>query len=345
MVPWISIQSLFLLFAVPWFIDGVDAFSQPSVCKGNFGNVPSHRCRNGIPFAAATENEEGATTVASSISERASNAQSEAQEALTAVGWSLPAQGDLTSDDPFVQAIDASIQRDIGVSLEELLNPAKVVNLERDLYVSRWQLAELTGQTTVAGATTLTTADCDGGGGGDEAEALRKVIQKKEADLLIERRSVFRGWLKNVFLVQALLSFALSFVMATQPATLFGSFAWYNNPQYNMDISISVLGYWWWWLFVIPSLRSRRPKGNEKQALDIAFLASPLVSLIAPVATKDTGLIWWANCLVVAGAYGYAFLLSSDEDSDDDSSPQPEWLKFVYKSLDFGSGRERGARN
>jgi hypothetical protein len=40
-------------------------------------------------------------------------------------------------------------------------------------------------------------------------------------------------------------------------------------------------------------------------------------------------------------------LLSVDEDSDDDASQQqqPEWLKFVYKSLDFGSGRERGARN
>jgi hypothetical protein len=338
-------RSLTLLLLAAVFIVGTDGFSRPSFHTVNRIPFPSLGSRNTvISLAASTDNEEGSTT---SISDRASTAQSEAQEALTAVGWSLPAQGDLTSDDPFVQAIDASIQRDIGVSLEELLNPAKVVNLERDLYVSRLQLAELTGQTTPTSATTLTTADCDGGGGGDEAESLRKVIQKKEADLLVERRSVFRGWLKNVFLVQAVLSFALSFVMATQPATLFGSFSWYNNPQYNMDISISVLGYWWWWLFVIPSLRSRRPKGNEKQALDIAFLASPLVSLIAPVATKDTGLIWWANFLVVAGAYGYAFLLSVDEDSDDDASQQqqPEWLKFVYKSLDFGSGRERGARN
>ena len=58
------------------------------------------------------------------------------------------------------------------------------------------------------------------------------------------------------------------------------------------DISISVLGYWWWWLFVVPSLRSRRPKGQEKAALDIAFLGTPLISLIAPIATKDTFLIW-----------------------------------------------------
>ena len=58
------------------------------------------------------------------------------------------------------------------------------------------------------------------------------------------------------------------------------------------DISIQVLGYWFWWLFIVPSLRSRRPKGDEKKALDIAFLGTPIVSALAPVVTKDTGLIW-----------------------------------------------------
>ena len=159
---------------------------------------------------------------------------------------------------------------------------------------------------------------------------------------MIERRSVFRGWLKNVFLVQAVLSFGLSYVMATNPASLFGGFSWYG--YYNMDISISVLGYWWWWLFVVPSLRSRRPKGAEKKALDLAFLATPAVSLLAPVVTKDTGVIWLANLAVVAAAYGYAFVLDQNDEDDDSDAQQPAWLKFVFKSLDFGSGRERGAR-
>lgn len=112
------------------------------------------------------------------------------------------------------------------------------------------------------------------------------------------------------------------------------------------------MGYWFWWLFIVPSLRSRRPKGAEKKALDIAFLGTPLVSILAPVATKDTGLIWIANFAVVAASYGFAFLTEGNDDSDDDSASddeskkqQPAWLKFVYKSLDFGSGRERGARN
>lgn len=272
--------------------------------------------------------------------------QSDARDALESVGWSMPAEGDLTSDDPFVQAIDASIQQDVGVSLDELLNPAKVVNLERDLYVLRAELAELTGASEIDAsipANKWTTELCDGGGGGEAAEELRAKIDKKEKDLLIERRSVFRGWLKNIFLGQAVISFALSYVMATNPASLFGGFSWYYS--YNMDISISVLGYWWWWLFVVPSLRSRRPKGPEKKALDIAFLGTPAISVVAPIFTKDTGLIWLANLLVVAVAYGFAFVAADDDGSNDGTnSQQPEWLSFVYKSLDFGSGRERGAR-
>lgn len=300
---------------------------------------PSRRAALHPPVALWDASSKETTT------ERKDEVRAEAQDALNNVGWSMPAEGDLTSDDPFVQAIDAGIQRDVGVPLDALLNPAKVVNLERDLYNLRIELASLTGRADVTvgeDKTLLTTTDCDGGGGGEDADALRQKIKKKETDLIIERRSVFRGWLKNIFLAQAILSFGLSYVMATNPASLFGGYGWYG--VYNMDVSIQVLGYWWWWLFVIPSLRSRRPKGAEKKALDIAFIASPMISLIAPVATKDTGLIWGANFVVVASAYAFAYLVDQEDDDNDDDSKTPEWLKFVYKSLDFGSGRERGAR-
>jgi hypothetical protein len=276
--------------------------------------------------------------------------RADAESALQNTGWlmSNDADADMTADDPFVQAINAGIQRDMGVDLEELLNPAKVVNLERDLYTLRVNLAEQTKQ-DISGITDtpLTTELADGGGGGEYADSLRKSITKKEASLTIERRSVFRGWLKNIFLGQAIISFGLSYVMATDPAALFGSFDWFLNKQNNMDIAISVLGYWWWWLFVVPSLRSRRPKGFEKKALDIAFLASPAVSLIAPVFTRDTGIIWAANFAVVAASYGYALAVVDEDGGDDDGddSKTPAFVKFLYKSLDFGGGRERGARN
>lgn len=269
--------------------------------------------------------------------------QQEAREVLEKVGWARPMQGEgeLTSDDPFVQQINAGIRRDFGVDLDDLLNPAKVVNLERDLYNLRAELAMATGliDLDVAG---LTTEACDGGGGGDAAQAIRNKIEKKEKDLALERRSVFRDWLKNVFVGQAVISLGVSYIMATNPSALFGGFDWFYS--YNMDISIQVLGYWFWWLFIVPSLRSRRPKGPEKKALDIAFLGTPLISILAPIATKDTGLIWLANFVIVAGAYGYAFVLDTDDDDESSENNQPAWLKFVYKSLDFGSGRERGAR-
>ncbi|KAL3943698.1 MAG: hypothetical protein SGBAC_002243 [Bacillariaceae sp.] len=267
--------------------------------------------------------------------------QQEAREVLEKVGWASPMDdGEMTSEDPFVKQIDAGIQADYGFGLDDLLNPAKVVNLERDLFNLRLEIASLTGNADldVAG---LSTEECDGGGGGEEADKIRAKISKKETDLVIERRSVFRDWLKNIFVGQALISLGVSYVMATNPSSLFGGFSWFYS--YNMDISIQVLGYWFWWLFIVPSLRSRRPSGAEKKALDIAFLGTPLISIIAPIATKDTGLIWLANFMVVGGAYAFAFFVDDDDEAQDKSN-QPEWLKFVYKSLDFGGGRERGAR-
>jgi hypothetical protein len=51
----------------------------------------------------------------------------DAKDALQSVGWSKPSnEGELTSEDPFVQAIDAAILAEMGVGLDELLNPAKV---------------------------------------------------------------------------------------------------------------------------------------------------------------------------------------------------------------------------
>lgn len=99
------------------------------------------------------------------------------------------------------------------------------------MYNLRAELAETTGlvDLEVAG---LSTEECDGGGGGDEAQALREKISKKETDLALERRSVFRDWLKNVFVGQAAISLVVSYIMATNPGSLFGGFDWFYS--YNM---------------------------------------------------------------------------------------------------------------
>merc|ERR1740124_1147160 len=93
----------------------------------------------------------------------------EASDALQSVGWASPiAEGEMTSDDPFVRRIEAQIMEESGVGLEELLNPAKVINLERDLYNLRSELASLTGKPAGFDVLGQTTEDCDGGRNGGE---------------------------------------------------------------------------------------------------------------------------------------------------------------------------------
>ena len=103
--------------------------------------------------------------------------------------------------------------------------------MERDLYNLRMELAQATGlaDLEVAG---LSTEECDGGGGDEAAQAIRDKISKKETDLALERRSVFRDWLKNVFVGQAVISLGVSYIMATNPSSLFGGFDWFY--AYNM---------------------------------------------------------------------------------------------------------------
>ena len=70
--------------------------------------------------SAGTEEKEGTGVFSQDV-------QDEAKQALASVGWAKPLDdGEMTSDDPFVKQIDEGIQRDYGVNLDDLLNPAKV---------------------------------------------------------------------------------------------------------------------------------------------------------------------------------------------------------------------------
>jgi hypothetical protein len=98
-----------------------------------------------------------------------------------------------------------------------------------------------------------------------------------------------------------------------------------------------------WWLFIIPSLRARKPSNEEKSALNVAFLVSPCVSLALPIVTKDVAIIWWANLVAVIGSYIYAYTKKSD-DLHSPSKPLPVIITQIIKALDYGSGQERGLR-
>ena len=92
---------------------------------------------------------------------------------------------------------------------------------------------------------------------------------------------------------------------------------------------------------------------QEKKALDIAFLASPVVSFAAPFITKDVAIIWWLNAAVMGASYAYAFSApeSVDEENGDEvndvgsgTSSAGRVLIKAFKALDYGSGKERGTR-
>ena len=199
-----------------------------------------------------------------------------------------------------------------GVELEDLLNPSKVVNLERERIFKEAELAECTDA--------------------EIRQELEERLAKIEKDLFREKRTVFQGWLKGLFIGQSLTSLVLSGV------AVFDAF-----PGKTIDLSLQALGFWSYWLFIIPSLRARRPRGWEKRALDIAFLGSPIITIGLPFVTKDPPTIWGANLLLLVGAYGFCYL-SGDGDAGAEEEPSGGF-SGALKALDFGSGRERGMRS
>jgi len=192
----------------------------------------------------------------------------------------------------------------MGVSLEDLLNPSKVVNLERERLIIEADLEKCTDAA--------------------EREELNTRLIKLEQKLYSEKRTVFSGWLKGVFVGQALLTVVFGGVAA------FDAF-----PTVTIDISLQALGFWSYWLFVIPSLRARRPRGWEKRALNWAFLGSPILTIGAPFVTKEPSLIWCANFALLVTCYAAALAIG-------DGAEEAGGFSGALRWLDFGSGQERG---
>lgn len=220
--------------------------------------------------------------------------------------------------------LEAEVLALTGSGLDAVLNPMKLVNLERDLIKLRAELATLDPSSA-------------------EAAALNKTIEDKEKSSNFEKRSVMKGWLRALFRGQAYLSILIS-ALVSYDAVPFAP---------HLDIGVRVVGFWSWWLFTIPSLRSIKPLSpQEKGALNWAFLAVLFVSLAAPVATKDPALIWWADAAAVGLCYAYFYTIGvnagaapADDSSDEEKSGVEKALKFALRAIDFGSGVERGQRS
>jgi len=236
----------------------------------------------------------------------------------------------IMADDPLVARVAAEVAEATGgATLDALLNPAKLLNVERELVDLR--------------------ARRDAG---DASPDLLAQIEKKEGVAYVEKRAVMRDWLKALFRGQAYATVGLSLLLVYDAVPFVD----------HLDLSVRVLGFWSWWLFTVPSLRSVKPlPAPEKKALDAAFLATLVASLAAPFATKDPAAIWWIDAGTVGLCYAYGYLAPDDVGSNDDDDDvfdakaaggagafgQQLWrgVKWAGRALDFGGGRERGARS
>ena len=134
-------------------------------------------------------------------------------------------------DSALIRRINAEVLAESGVELEQLINPSKVVNLEREILT----------------LTASLSADGDNVLSSEEQARIQEKIAKKKATLSVEKRAVMRSWLKNLFVGQSVVAAVASLLMVYDIV-----------PGYEgqLPLSVQVLGFWMWWLFIIPSLRS-----------------------------------------------------------------------------------------
>jgi hypothetical protein len=74
------------------------------------------------------------------------------------------------------------------------------------------------------------------------------------------------------------------------------------------------------------------------------------VSILLPaLLTRDVVAIWWMNASVVVLAYTYGYGTVGDgaragREPAEATTPFSRWVSGALRALDYGSGRERGAR-
>ncbi|PSC68220.1 hypothetical protein C2E20_8166 [Micractinium conductrix] len=79
-------------------------------------------------------------------------------------------------------------------------------------------------------------------------------------------------------------------------------------PSDQPDIA-RLLGMWSIWMFTIPSLRARECTDKEKDALNLLFLAVPLLNVALPFVWKSFPFIFSADCVLMAGVYVWKGLI------------------------------------
>ena len=64
-----------------------------------------------------------------------------------------------------------------------------------------------------------------------------------------------------------------------------------------------LMGMWSVWMFTVPSLRARDCDAKEKDALNLLFVAIPLVNVLIPFVWKSFAGVFSADVLLMAAVY------------------------------------------
>ena len=110
-------------------------------------------------------------------------------------------EGTLTpeEDQQLIERLNAEIMAESGVPLDQLINPSKVVNAERDLIILARQLASTTDSI--------------------QREEIEAKMEKKRSSSTQEKRAVMQMWLKNLFVGQSVVAGLISLALVYQVQT------------------------------------------------------------------------------------------------------------------------------
>ena len=83
-----------------------------------------------------------------------------------------------------------------------------------------------------------------------------------------------------------------------------GALLAYNVIYPSDEPSIArLMGMWSVWMFAVPSLRARDCSPKEKDALNILFIAIPLINILIPVFWKSFAGVFTADIILMAAVY------------------------------------------
>ena len=129
------------------------------------------------------------------------------------------------------------------------------------------------------------------------SKSVRKIAStfapRGSGDAAGKKNPAFKGsTLYTIFEVQAYVSLVVGALLS------------YNVLLPSDEPNIArLMGMWSVWMFAVPSLRARECDPKEKDALNLLFVAIPLVNVLIPIVWKSIPAVFTADCVLMACAY------------------------------------------